>query len=443
MIVKRQTKRRAFLALEELESRWVPATIHFGNGTLSITNLVSTGAPGPTTTLTILQSAATANTFSVFDGTGASTFTFAGVSNVLVDTGNGRHNVTFDSNGSVYTGNLTINAHNGNDLILVVNSAGSGGILGSTTVLTSTGNDTIAIGNFGGTAMTFGGNVVGVNGSLTQIGNLVKVGTTSILGSLSITDAQQILLTEDLAQVRGGTSLQDGGIGASTIHISGPTTFGKFLNITGGATSSAPLNLAGFSGITVNGSTNITQGTGNDTFSIANASTFNGNFNYTELGSGSDSVSIVTGQTFDGNASFNLGNGTDTFTMAGTTSTINGNLSIQAGNGNDSITTGAAVFGNLFMQLGNGNDTVAVNSTAALGGLFSLNAGNGNSSVSLTPGSATAFNIAFRFGTGTDTLTLGATASTISGSLLSQNPGGNDFDNSGGWTILPPWTSNF
>ncbi len=433
------TQRRVLLALEELESRWVPATIHFVNGTLSITNLVSV-APA----VLNVQQTAIPNTFQVWDGTGSSTLTFTGVSNVLVDSGNANHNVLFNTNGAVYTGSLTINAHNGNDSINVTNNAVGSGILGNTTVLTATGNDSVSIGDSGNGQMIFGGNVVVAKGSGTD---LVQIGKsfTSIRGSLSITGGDSITLSSVLAQ--GGTSLQDGGIGTSSMTIVGPAIFGKYLNITGGASGSDFLTIDDAPFIVVNGNTNITLGAGNDTFIVDVDTTFNGNFNYVELGSGSDSVNVMSplvGTTkFNGNASFNLGNGTDTFTLAAGTTTISGNLSIQAGSGNDNITTGAAVFGNLSMQLGNGNDTIVVNSTAAPFGIFSLSAGNGNSSVSLTPGAATAFNIAFNFGTGTNTLTLGGTASTISGSLLSQNPGGNVFDNSGGWTISSPWTSNF
>jgi hypothetical protein len=376
------------------------------------------------------------------DGVGASGFTFAGVRNVLVDTGNGQHDVTFLTRGQTYSGNLTINAHNGNDIISVIEDVRHGQIQGNTLITTATGNDQIFIGATFGPMMTFGGNVTVTDVSGVDSVNVGSRGNTSILGSLSITGVQNVLLSGFLRSVGGGTSIQDGGIGSSAITIATPK-FGKFLNITGGSGADfLTLSSGFFFGAAINGNTNISLGSGDDIFTIPGPLTFNGNFNYTD-GNGNNSVDVADGQTFNGNVTFNLGSGADTFTLEGTTSTISGNLSIQAGSGNNSITTGAVVFGNLTMQLGNGNNTIVVNPSAAPTGLFSLNAGNGNSSVSLTPGAATAFNIAFRFGTGTDTLTLGATASTISGSLLSQDSGGNDFDNAAGWTILPPWTSNF
>ena len=65
--------------LEVLEDRWVPATISYYNGLLSIT--------GQTNLLAITQTA-TPNTFTVKDGTTGSTTTYSDVSNILASTPN-------------------------------------------------------------------------------------------------------------------------------------------------------------------------------------------------------------------------------------------------------------------------------------------------------------------------------------------------------------------
>jgi hypothetical protein len=427
-------KRRALLALEELETRWVPATLHFVNGTLSITNLVSTGAPG----LQIIQSPATANTFTVTDGAGASSLTFTGVSNILVDAGNAQRDVTFESSGKFYTGNLTINAHNGNDSITLNNtSTTTGGIQGNTLIITGTGTDTVAIGPNTSNNLNFGGNLTLANALGVVSVSLAGNENTTVGGNLTITSAATVAQGGGVLTVLGSTSIQDAALPSSKILL-GAVFNTRNLYIAGGQGADSVTVLIA----AVNGTTAISLGQGNDTCQIE-GSLFNGPFRFTS-GAGSDSV-LVFGDAINGATSFNLGGGNDTLNL-GTVGVfdVNGDLSIQEGSGNDSIAVGAGatLFGNLTMSLGNGNDTVVVNAPAAPTGLFSLNAGNGNSSISLAPGSATFFSIAFNFGTGTDTLTLGGTASSITGSLLSQNPGGNVF-NQDAWTIIPPWTSTF
>ncbi len=430
-------KRRALLALEQLETRWVPATLHFVNGTLSITNLVSTGAPG----LQILQSPTTANTFTVTDGASASTFTFSGVSNILVDAGNAQRNVTFDTLGRVYTGNLTINAHNGNDSITLNNSSPTtGAIQGNTLIATGTGNDTVNIGpTTVGTNLNFGGNLTLTNSSGVASVTLGGNENVNIGGNLTVTSVANFMQGGGELTVGNTISIQDGALPSSNIVVGSVFTT-RNLFITGGQGSDTLSVLVG----NVNGTTAISLGQGNATAQIL-GSNFNGLFSFTS-GAGSDSVQFF-GDAVNGDAGFNLGGGNDTLTIgtvaAGTTF-INGNLSIREGSGNDSITLNPtfSLFGNLSMSLGNGNDTVMVNTAAAPTGIFSLSAGNGSSSISLAPGSATSYSIAFSFGTGTDTVTLGGTASTITGSLLSLNPNGNLF-NQDSWIIVPPWTSNF
>ncbi len=446
-------KRRVFLAVEQLEDRWVPARIAYANGVLAITNLTSVTPAA----LTIQQSATTPNTFSVTDGTGTSTFTFSGVSTIVVDAGNAAHTVLMNTNGSIYTGNFVLNAHNGNDSISITNSTGTGGILGNTTVVTGTGNDSVTIGG-AGTSMTFGGNITLANSSGTEsvtIGG--TAGTTTVLGQLSITDARNILLNANLVRVGGGVAIQDAGIGNSSITLTAGagagTRIDRFLIISGGSAADSTTINGGI--LTVNGNTIITMGQGNDTFTLSATSTFNGNFLFNS-GAGNDLVNVTpnggTTTTFNGNVSFNLGsNGSDSLTLD-TATVINGSLGVIVGNGNDSLQLGSTVFGNVALLLGNGNDTVNLSPTVgnAPTGVVSIFAGNGSSSITLGTNGAAAFqgawNVQFNFGTGTDTVTLATSAATppgtITGSIFSLNPNGNVF-NQNGWIIVPHWSSTF
>jgi hypothetical protein len=57
--------KRTFLELETLEDRWVPANVTFVSGFL----IIGPSSGEPALNLTVTQSATTANTFTVKDGT--------------------------------------------------------------------------------------------------------------------------------------------------------------------------------------------------------------------------------------------------------------------------------------------------------------------------------------------------------------------------------------
>ncbi len=372
-------KRRVFLALEQLEQRWLPSTNHFVNGVLSIS--------APLGSLTLTQTAS--NTFTVVDsGAGASSPSYSGVSNILIDSGNGTHNTTINlGSGGVaftYAGSLTINQHNGNDAVTIngtdpINVGGTGSILGNTTILTGTGNDTVALGPTNTNNLTFGGNLTLVNSSGVESVSLAGNENIVVGGNLTVTSAATIVQGGGLLNVGGTATFQDGALASGTSLLLQPGFSAKNLYVTGGQGADS-VNLTA---IGVNGTTAISLGQGNDTTQIT-GNTFNGSFSYTS-GADADSV-LVYGTAFNGTTRFNLGGGNDTLNLGNTpttTSFVNGNLSITHGSGNASITVGAeiTVSGNLSIQQGNGNDTIAVVNSPF--GTFSLSTGNGNDSVTL------------------------------------------------------------
>jgi len=415
-------KRRVFLALEQLEDRWVPATISFYNGILSVT--------APIGNLTLTQTSN--NTFQIVDSGGHSSPSYGPVSSILIDSGNGTHNTTIALGGNIYTGNLVINQHNGADSVGINN----GSVLGNTLIATGTGNDTVALA--GTASVTFGGNVTLVNSSGIASVNLgataVKIG-----GSLGITGAATVTQGASSVTVGGAFTIQDFPLtGSSTVTLGGASLTAKSLSITGGqgadsvSITNATIGTSGF------GSTQINLGQGNDTLNITGTNTFNGPFNFTS-GVGSDSVNLGSASiTINGNASINTGQGNDTVTLGGP---VFGNLSLTNGSGNDSITVSGQVYGNLFVSQGNGNDTITVSNAPLTSpfGTFYLNAGNGNDSITLGGAGANGnWTINFNFGTGSNTVTLNGTGGTLFGYLnaLVQNPDGNVLNGN------PPWINN-
>ncbi len=444
-------KRRALLALEELEMRWVPSlTVQSFNGTLYVSGLpVGASPPGVVITETA------PNSVQVMDGS-HNLGTYAHISNVNLNLTNHQNkSVNINLNGNTLSGNLFINEGTGDTTGNAANGTGifGGRIGGSLTVVGGSGDEEVIPGFEVISTVPFavpmglsvGGDIVfnAHPGQAPSVTNVLDTGillgaaapTVTVGGSIRTTFVDLVGIGQNTTVGKGLTytaarGAGDGFLGiAGTIRGSVQATFGN-----GAAGNTLDLMPTG----SIVGSLQASMGAGSDTVMLEAGSTIGTSANISS-GTGNDFFDIA-GQIL-GSASFNAGDGSDSITLE-TSASVLGNLTLTGGSGNDSVTMSAAVLGNLIMQLGNGNDTVLVNPTVAPTGLFTLNAGNGNSSVSLAPGSATAFHIAFNFGTGTDTLNLAGTTSTISGSLLSQNPGGNVF-NQGTWTIVPPWTSNF
>jgi hypothetical protein len=413
-----QKKRPVVLTLENLEDRWVPATIQFSNGTLSISNISSVSPAA----LTVVTPHLKPNSFSVTDGSG-STSTYTNVSSLVIDTGNGKHSVFVNTGGEGYTGTLLIKAHNGNDSI-TVRGGHTDPTLGQTTIQTGTGNDTVTV----APSTEILGNLTLANSSGSE---LLMLTVNSIRGNLSISNAASIFLNS--LRVAGNTSISSPTLAQSYLNIFAGT-FSQNLTVLGGSGS----DTVDFLGTpTVNGNTSINLGAGNDSVGITSG-TYGGNLGV-NTHAGNDRI-VFSGATVNGTASFQLGDGNDTVNLAGT---MNGDLLVTEGSGNDSVTITSALSGNLTLNLGAGNDTVGVSNPPP--GVFFLNAGNGNSSITLGHAGANGlWNINFQFGSGNDTLTLGAAGSTgtLIGSIFSLNSGGNTFLTNN-WTIGPPWSSNF
>lgn len=476
-----KTKKRPHaLAIETLEDRWVPATIHYVNGLLSITNITSV-APAA---LTVVQNSP--NGFTVQDGAGSSS-SFAGVSNIVIDMGNAKHNLNFDVNGLTYTGNLTANSHNGSDSINVTNSsATAGGIQGNTILATGTGVDTVNL-NFGDDtvggsthAFLFGGNITVVNSnynvlapaagapgteafpSLFNFGNTSA--TTTVGGSLNITGMSSIKVcpvtiggTAQPDLIKGGLNIQDSmlSVGANVrIQESpGPVATATLLTINKGVNvnTGSGGDQINVESVVVNGNTNVNSGSNpvspaaSDQISFGQVSieaqnttvVFNGNVTASHQGGGTANVrfagapvSGIPATVVNGYVDVNLGGGNNSLqtdiSPAPNTAPgfiVNGNVLVNGGDGNNFINFAPGISGNITINLGNGNNTF--NLLYAPTGTINWHSGNGNNGVNLLSNlSGQTWNVNFLFGNGNDSVNLeqlgffGITGNVITGTII-------------------------
>ncbi len=457
--MKRQ--RRQLLDLEHLESRWVPANIKFLGGTLSITPSAGESALN----LVVKQSATTANSMTVTDF-GKAQGVFNSVRNVSITGGNGADSIAFDVNGNTYTGNLTITSSNGpafgsafDDVEIGNSSTTAGGIGGNVTILLGNGDGLAFVGAAGQT--TIGGSVLLSNPSSrgaafignnpADIGDLFPggpSGITRIGRDLTITGFILVDLGDDLSDTVGGNlTVTNSSPAISTqVNLNDNLTIGRNVNIS----QANGDDLVALGQITINGTTSVYLGNGFDEVDLGipssvlgTSAVFNGNVSV-NTGSGDDTIDMGPLVTIAGNLKINSGSGDNDIAVVpfpGGTITVFGNVSITAGNGDNFIGVSATIFGNLNTNLGNGDNFVITDTPP--GGTVNLTTGNGNNLIVLVPTVASSWLVNFNFGTGSDSLFLSGSPSSISGSLNSQNPGGNDFENVSGWTIVPPWSSNF
>jgi len=385
------------------------------------------------------------------------------VANLDITAGAGSDSLTVDLNGSTYTGNLLVSTGAGNDSITILSSTGAGAILGNTNLIAGAGVDSINLNSTGTTAVRFGGSVQ-VTSTVNQ--GAVSFGNTSAASSigkgLTITNFPTINLTDAQGNsadvVSGGLTINDGSlVNTATIGIGNPgnsigtasttLTINGNVNITTGSGSDVvELGL-----VTVNGTTNVNAGSGNDIVTLGQygfagvvefTAFFNGSVTINHA-SGSCDVQVAEETVVSGNMNVQLGNaiGSDTNSIGSekTGFVVYGNLSITGGNGNNEIVPDVTVYGNLNITLGNsltGNLTVlGIPPT----GTFNYTSGNGNDMLDIF--SSGAWNANIHFGTGSDTVFL-IGSGTITGSLTSQLPGNNTF-NQTGWTINGPFYFNF
>jgi len=248
-----KTRKRAFLSVEFLEDRWVPANVSFNSGYL----IIGPSSGETAMNLTVLQSSA--NKFTVTDNL-STLGTYGPVSNLLITGSNGADTITVNLGGLTYTGNIpSISSGNGNDTVTISN----GKVSGNLTVTLGPGNDSVSLSaSVGGAAQIVSQSGVGSAS--------VTVMSPSIGGDLTLTSIRSITLSAPTA-FGGNVTVQDAGIGSSSVTISGAATITKGLSIQGG-TGADSVTISG--ALTVNGGTQITLGNGNDTFNLTGAAVF-------------------------------------------------------------------------------------------------------------------------------------------------------------------------
>ena len=426
-------RERVQMTLEQLEQRWVPATVQFFSGYL----IIKPSSGEAALTLTVKQTAA--NTFAVTDS-GKALGTYAGVGNLLITGGNGSDSVTVDLNGLSYAGNIpSINTGNGNDTINITNGSGTAAsIRGNVTILPGLGNDSVSLSSASAGVLRVGGTVqvfdAAGNDSFT-FGN--GSASTTVGGDLSIQGTNNVQIDQGSNDMVGGNiNVNQGTHGGHLLLqqglVSGTEvlTVGRSFNI-----SSSQLSADVFTrGMNLGGNLNVNLGNGVGpdvafgqagnflglSSSPSTTTVINGNFNYTS-GSGNDSLDLGSG-VVNGNVGITVGDGNDNISLETftTPTIIGGNLTINAGNGNDLLGplagdggNQALIGGNAVFNLGNGNDTASFDAGSSLGGTLLWHSGNGNDSLSLA--GAQTYNVNVVFGNGDDTFTLNNAAAVLTG----------------------------
>jgi hypothetical protein len=455
-----RTSRRVAPSLEALEDRWVPATVRFSNGVLSISNPNITAQKS---SLTVTQTAA--NTFQVKDN-GQNNGTFAGVAAITIGGTNAADTVVVDLATFTYSGSLTVLPSNGNDQFDL--KAAGGGTTGNLSVFAGRGNDTVSLNTTGSTgALTVAGNTqinAGTGNNTLTSGNAAAA--TTFLGNLYSTGMTSVTLGNGSADTfRGNVSINSANnpnalnafIGAASTNVS--NIFGS-LNITGGAGDD--LVLLGALNIRGNANVNLMGGDatiGNDlSLSALNnvagvgITTIFGDLNYFST-AGVDIVDLADA-TVNGNANLRLGQGGSAATPSGialdnvqATTSIGGNLLVTGGNGD--FTTNpfggppngtdiqATIGGSATFHFGNGDNSITFTPTSTVGGNVNYQAGNGSNSVTLAGPQLYVVNL--NVGTGVDTFTLNNAAAILTGFLRAGGNPGNSFNVTAG-TIGSPFT---
>lgn len=397
--------------IEALEDRAVPATI-----SLVGSNLFISRQAGPLTVSTVVG-----GDVKVQDG--ASSVSLSGVTNVFITGTKLADSITLDGTAEPFSGNVLINAGNGNDEIFM-----KGIVSGNLTILTGLGDDEAKV---LGAGLTVGGNLQFTNSagsSLFKLSGDLTVGT-----NLTATGVSEFKLAGNALDVGNNLSVSALNTKALLFNVNSASalTVGKAFTVTG---SSANDTVQILGDVTIGGNTNLNLRGGANLAKLVPVApgTLSGSFNYTG-GAGNDTVTMGANLTLGGNATLNLGAGTNSLTTAA--SQTNGNFNVTAaGAGNTLNFTDAVLSGNANLNLGNGTNTLTF--TTAPAGLLNLRAGNGTNTLNITPAAPETFNGNLLFGNGTNTVTLNADT-TISGRLIGGS-GTNTF-NQNGATILPPW----
>ncbi len=426
--MRKQKDRRP--TLEVLEDRFVPATLHFVNGILSITGTVPAG------TLTITQNATTANSFAVQE-TGSSSFGFTGVSQILATTPTSSPNasspngytVNFNLNGNTYTGSFTLKQGSGFNLVnfgegnstTTAGTTGGGTMNGNLTIIQGSGQNRVNIdtsnnqaASAGQSSVTIGGNVVIEEGG---INNMVLLGSNSsvsvnadnrltVKGSMTLTGADTVTFNSN-SGVQGGIIGDQflGGVTATTGSTFAPIIFQQATP----APASGPPFTAHIGTLTFGKNVTVTGGNGFSLFEFG-AATFNGNVDFNAgtntaanpygllpptaltatdliLSAYTNGAGTVFTTTINGNLTFNNVGGSAV--VSGQAMVLNGNMTLNLGTTNtklvldqQSTTQLTTINGNLLVNdqgFLDTRDAFTFGIEAIISGNVTFNLGNGGS----------------------------------------------------------------
>src|SRR5947209_11475965 len=107
------------LMVEQLEDRWVPATVKFFNANLITSNPFIVNGQAK------VQITATGTNSVTVNDAGLVTLSYGTVNNIYFLGSNAKDKFTYDANGNVFTGDLFVSSGNGNDSVLVTNTSGT------------------------------------------------------------------------------------------------------------------------------------------------------------------------------------------------------------------------------------------------------------------------------------------------------------------------------
>jgi fibronectin-binding autotransporter adhesin len=432
--VMNRSKTRPFV--EQLEGRWVPATITLYHGSLTISGPIL-GAIGVT------QNALT-GAFNVTEG-GRNQGTYVVTGNLTIDTTYSLMPRAADfitvtlANGKRLNGNLTINSGNGNDTVGVDGAGGEGTparIGGNLNIDAGKGNDTVSIGTANGLRV---GGLTQLNGNLGAntmfIGN-GTAGATTLSGDTKITNVQN--LPTNGATFAGNLCINDANTtNPNSVWLDFATSVGKSLRIIGGSGSNV-VTLEG----TVSGTTTVDLSNGHNFLTVNATAFFAQDFTYTG-GSRGDTVNLGAAG-FGGDLNLTEGDGKNAWNLA-SNFTVGGDMNLTAGNGDNAF--GAfegQVDGNLTITVGYGTNSFNFSGAAfaRVDGVVTYTSGNGDNTFEVSTGFRM-LTLNITFGTGDDTFTIDSAAdqANLTGFLnWGDNLFGNDtFNEPAGGSFVLPW----
>jgi hypothetical protein len=238
----------------------------------------------------------------------------------------------------------TTTVNNANGVLTITGDGGNNAIVVSETA--TAGTYTVKANDLAGTVTAAGvTSIVVSTGAGNDLVNFVgnAADGTALTGTLSVTGDDTLTVgIHSNFNVTGAVTVSDTGSGRLRVAVAGPGT------TLGGAT--------------------VTGGSGNDSFSIQNGATVNGNLSL-DLGDGDNTVNV---------GAANVG-----------ATTITGTLGVVGGAGNDVVAVSSASTGAEMFDLGSGNDTVTVLNTTVSGNFSAV--GTGNEAVTLAGDTVSGF----------------------------------------------------